>query len=143
MKNISTAALLFLLLITGCKKKEETNNNNECAGNGSITSKSTRAEDESLLSKLSTEIYNMSGSATCQRANEWRITALGSKPCGGPAGYIAYRAEIDVDCFLKKVNYYTTQTAAFNKKYGLISDCSVPLTPKSVTCSSGLPVFVY
>ncbi len=141
-KNIYSLCLLFILWLTsGCEKEDKPVD--DCISTHSVTNTSKQAEDDALLTELSTEIYGLSGSATCQRANLWGIASIGVKPCGGPAAYIPYRLEIDVDCFLKKINHYTLQTEKYNKKYGLISDCSVLTPPKAVSCQSGIPVFVY
>lgn len=115
----------------------------ECVPAETITDNSTAQQDMQLLNKLWDEIYAMSGSSNCQRANEWGIIPVGSKPCGGPWTYIAYRLEIDIDCFLRKVNNYNQQQKKYNTKYSIMSNCMVEPMPKAVVCQDGKPVFIY
>jgi hypothetical protein len=134
----------FALFMVSCEKENTGENlNDDCTPVQSITDKSTAQEDMQLLNKLWDDIYAMSGSANCQRANEWGIVAVGSKPCGGPWSYLAYRLAIDTECFLKKVNYYNAQQQKYNQKYGIASNCMVEPMPKAVICEDGKPVFVY
>lgn len=136
--------LSFVLLFMSCEKENNgLNSGNECIPAEAITDNSSAQQDMQLLNKLWDEIYVMSGSFNCQRANEWGIAPVGSKPCGGPWMYIAYRLEIDINCFLKKVNYYNQQQAKYNIKYNIISNCMVEPMPKAVICQDGKPVFVY
>lgn len=136
--------LSSVLFMMACEKENNyLNNGDACVPAESITNNSTAQQDMQLLNKLWDEIYAMSGSANCQRANEWGITPVGSKPCGGPWTYIAYRLEIDIDCFLKKVTYYNQQQAKYNNKYSINSNCMVEPVPKAVVCEEGRPVFVY
>lgn len=143
MKKISFSAVLVTLLVLVMSCEKEDTAGNPCVSKRSVTDKTTPEEDSTLLIDLYTEIYQLSGSSSCQSSNGWRIAPIGSKPCGGPSRYIAYRAEIDVDCFLQKVNHYTVQTDKYNRKYGLISDCMIEPMPKSVICENGKPVFLY
>lgn len=115
----------------------------DCVSQSTITDKSTRSEDDKLLAQLSKEINDLANSKTCENSSKWLISPIGNKPCGGPAGYIAYSSEIDVECFLKKVEFYTEQSKKFNQKYEVFSDCSLAMQPKSVKCENGKPVFVY
>jgi hypothetical protein len=142
-KNLIILSFLALFIISCEKENANENLNRECVPAQSITDNSTAGEDMQLLNKLWDDIYAMSGSANCQRANEWGIMAVGSKPCGGPWSYLAYRLEIDIECFLKKANYYNAQQKKYNQKYGIASDCMVEPMPKAVICEEGKPVFVY
>lgn len=145
MKNRWIIVLLSLCVMgVSCQKENtEQKNGDECVTGESITPTSTKEQDMQLLTKLWDDIYATSGSSNCQRANEWGIAPVGSKPCGGPWTYIAYRMEIDVDCFLRKVKYYNEQQSRYNSKYGIGSDCMVEPMPKAVKCEEGKPVFIY
>lgn len=104
---------------------------------------SSQSDDNQLISDLYIEIVSLSTSYTCSNENDWKYTALGSKACGGPTGYIAYSKKLDVDAFLAKVAFYTRQQDLYNKKWGIISDCTIPPEPKAVTCNDGEAVLEY
>ncbi len=102
-------------------------------------------EDQDRLDIQLKEIQSMSMSqqTVCQNASEWRFTTIGAKGCGGATGYITYSAKIDTLDFMNKVKAYTNQQKEFNKKWNVISDCSLIIAPKSVTCENGKPKLVY
>ena len=142
-KNLIVLALFSLMIISCEKENTIPKTGDECTSAETITNSSSAQADMQLLNKLWDEIYAMSGSSNCQRANEWGITPIGSKPCGGPWSYLAYRLSIDVECFLKKVNYYNEQQKKYNVKYSIVSNCMVEPMPKAVSCEEGKPVFIY
>lgn len=100
-------------------------------------------QEAELLNRMLTEIETLASSVTCSDASEWTFTDYGSKACGGPVGYIAYATTIDVDAFLQKVEAHKEAQEAFNRKWGIASDCLFPLPPADVVCENGMPVFVY
>ncbi|MGB0836956.1 MAG: hypothetical protein ACPGRE_02575 [Flavobacteriaceae bacterium] len=69
--------------------------------------------------------------------------ALGSKACGGPQIYLAYPASIDQVQLEKLVTNYTEQESAFNKKWGITSDCSFVVAPSQVILENGSCKTVY
>ena len=95
------------------------------------------------LEELLSEIQGLSLSVVCEDASEWRYTALGSKPCGGPTLYIAYSSKIDTVAFLNKVKDYTEMQRKFNLETGALSDCAITEEPDDVNCIDGEPVFSY
>lgn len=115
----------------------------DCTPTSVITDKASKEEDNVVLAKLFKEIDDLSKSRTCDNAGQWLFAPIGEKACGGPSGYIAYSSQIDVACFLKKVEHYTAQTKKFNAKHGVMSDCSITASPKSVSCENGKPILVY
>lgn len=118
--------LAFLIALISCKEEQ-----------------SSQEEEARQLEKLLDEIENLASSVTCEDPSEWTFTAYGSKPCGGTVGYIAYAKSINTKEFLKKVEAYTNKQDSFNRKWGIVSDCSAPVQPSGVTCENGLPVFEY
>ncbi|WP_118195846.1 hypothetical protein [Albibacterium indicum] len=103
-----------------------------------------RERDEKRLEELYNEIKEISESVTCEDAGEWEFTAIGSKACGGPTGYIAYSNTIDTEAFLEKVKLYTELQQQFNIDWEITSDCSVVAKPSGVICNDeGKPEFVY
>ena len=103
----------------------------------------TKETDERRLEALMTDIKNSSEQTKCENAADWKFRAIGSKACGGPAGYIAYSVKIDTNEFIKKVDEYTSDQKEFNKKWGISSDCSLVNPPKSVMCENEKPKLVY
>ncbi|MGO4816848.1 hypothetical protein [Flavobacterium sp. W22_SRS_FP1] len=95
----------------------------------------TNSYNELLLSQVK--------STTCTDAQEWGFIAIGSKACGGPAGYIAYSLKINVPEFLIKVENYTKAQKAYNKKWNIISTCDMVMPPSRVECVEGKAKLIY
>ena len=89
-------------------------------------------EKESILSFLRT--------GTCSEDSECRFIGMGSKACGGPQEYIVYSASLDTAEVLRLISGYNTMEDAYNRKWGVASDCSVPPPPDSVRCLNGVCV---
>lgn len=101
-----------------------------------------RKKDEENMQKLRVEIEDEIAKINCTNADDWRISPLGSKPCGGPAAFIAYPVKAEEE-LLPKITEFNRQSSAFNLKYGLISDCAVTPAPTGVRCESGKAVLLY
>lgn len=147
MKKLLISAMLLVafLLQIGCEVEpiEPPKGNADCdIPSETITSSSSKAFDDELLRKLSEAVDKESKSDFCQRGDIWGIAGLGAKPCGGPAGYIAYK-KYNEECFLKVLAWYNQQAKIYNTKYQLISNCAVEPVPASVDCRQGRPVLVY
>ena len=93
-------------------------------------------EDYKKLSVMIQEIEAEIAKETCTDASEWRISPIGSKPCGGPSSYIAYPIKIENE-ILPKIKNVTQMQSAFNQKYGIISDCAVVPAPSGIRCENG------
>lgn len=100
-------------------------------------------KDYQKLMTLFSEIETLARSVSCTDSNEWSFTGYGTKACGGFQGYIAYSNKINVSDFLEKVTTYTKKEHEYNKKWNIVSNCSVPSKPSEVNCVNGLPVFKY
>lgn len=111
--------------------------------NYSISSTSSKAEDDASLSELFTKIKFLAESYSCTNENEWKFTAYGTKACGGPIAYIAYSKCINTTDFLNKIKVYTELQSEYNSKHGMVSTCDVPPPPSSITCEYGAAVLVY
>lgn len=99
----------------------------------------TQEEEAQALRELLLEIETLATSEPCTDSSDVSFTAIGSKACGGPTGYIAYSLSIDVDQFLAEVADYTEKQQSFNMKWGVISDCAVENPPAEVRCENGIP----
>src|ERR1700749_1874849 len=89
------STIIALLFMASCKDNQD----------------SLKNEDQKKLTTLYADIQKMPQSFNCENANDWRFTAIGSKACGGAAGYIAYSVKMDTTAFLQKVRSYTAQQA--------------------------------
>lgn len=119
--------VLALFLMTSCKDNHQ----------------SLKADDEKKLKELYTNIQKIAQQFNCDNANDWQFTPIGSKACGGPIGFIAYSIKLDTAVFLQKVRSYTAEQEAFNKRWGISSDCMMVQSPKGVACEDGKPKFFY
>lgn len=96
-----------------------------------------------LLERLYDEIDSLASSYPCHDGSKWRFTAIGEKPCGGPAGYIAYSAEMDTAGFLNKVEIYTERQHTYNVKWNAVSDCMFLTPPSHIVCDEGKAKLVW
>ena len=102
-----------------------------------------REQEQVALDKKLEEITTIAESVACDDTDRWTFTPIGTKPCGGPVGFLAYSFDVDVDHFLKKVEEYKVAMDDFNGKWGVISPCDVPPLPVGVTCDNGQAVLIY
>ena len=114
--------LLFLFIgsVSGCEQQE---NEQE------ITAKN--------LEKQLAGIHAVIDAGSCSETGECRFLAYGSKACGGPQGYLIFSDRIDVDALTKKVEEYSKAEDAYNKKFGIISDCMLAAPPEKLSCEDG------
>lgn len=126
IKNISkTIALLAIAF--GCTNNTE----------------SSKEEDMAELTALQEEIELLVDSGVCSENSNCDYIAFGSKACGGPKTYLTYNTSINVELLQQKVATYNALENSFNKKWGIISDCSAPAPPQNVTCIAGKCTAVY
>lgn len=143
--------LMIILLVTGCKSKknilEEENRLPKDVALAPVRDYSSKSEvsrkrDEAAMNQLRKEIENLIAETICTNPEDWRISPLGSKPCGGPAFFLAYPIKIE-DEILPKITEYNRRSSDYNLKYGIISDCAVTPAPSDVVCESGKAKLVY
>lgn len=96
----------------------------------------SQQQDREELSALLQEIETLANSENCSNAADWRFAAIGSKPCGGPASYIAYPLALENE-ILEKIRQFTQKQSAFNTKYQLMSDCRMVMPPAGIKCVDG------
>ena len=77
----------------------------------------------------------------CTDPAQMKLAAIGAKPCGGPSSYIAYPSKLEAQ-ILPKIEHFTQMQSAFNKKYNLMSDCSMVMPPAGIRCENGKAVLV-
>lgn len=91
---------------------------------------------ENLEKKLA-EIRSMVDADSCSETDQCRFLAYGSKACGGPQGYLLFSNQIDVEALTQKVEEYNKAEDAYNKKFGIISDCMIATPPEKLICENG------
>ncbi|MCW5634226.1 MAG: hypothetical protein KIT17_12910 [Rubrivivax sp.] len=83
---------------------------------------------------LRDEILRKIGDAACRDDSQCRALPLGSKPCGGPEGYLAWST---LDTGARELEALATRyreaRVARNRQLGLVSDCAVVPEP-AVRC---------
>jgi hypothetical protein len=109
----------------------------------SCQTEDSEEQERQELTEMYNEIVEMVSDTSCTDPTEWSFTAIGSKSCGGPMGFIAYPLTIDVEDFLTLVADYTEAQRQFNLKWGIVSDCMVVLPPDEIICVDGAPQLVY
>ena len=99
---------------------------------------------EQELKELYSEITEEISKVNCTDPKDWKFTAIGAKPCGGPSHYIAYPLiNINTDELLDQINYYSLAEKQYNRTHNVVSDCSVVSPPKTVRCQDGKAVLGY
>ena len=106
---------------------------------------STKNQDSDLkaLTDLGNEINVLVESSVCIDETECAFIAFGSKPCGGPWGYLVYSNSIDTDELIAKVDRFNQMQQTYNLTYNIISDCSVVSPPDNLICEDGKCKAVY
>lgn len=124
MKKLSFIVFAICLIFASCSNDEN-----------------SQEEDSKKLEKMYNEIIvaSLANSEPCTNPAEWNIAGIGSKACGGYAGYIVYSKKINSEEFLAKVKKYTDAQSDYNKKRGVFSDCSLTAEPTGVECVDGKP----
>lgn len=88
-------------------------------------------------------IEDLAATSICDETTECKFIAFGSKPCGGSWSYLMYSSSINVEKLETLVADYNKKEAAFNSKWGVISDCAYVLPPTSTKCENNKCVAVY
>ena len=126
IKNISKTIAL-LAIVFSCTNNTE----------------SSKEEDLAALNSLQEEIELLVDSGVCSENSDCDYIAFGSKACGGPKTYLVFSTSIDVELLQQKVATYNALDNAYNQKWGIASDCSVPIPPVDITCIAGKCTAVY
>jgi len=106
----SSVAALVISLLTAC------------GGHGSRDVQ--QPPEASSLDNLRTVVQEVVGEPTCETVAQCRAIAFGSKPCGGPWGYLIYSTETtDSTRLAALVAEYNSREAQVNREEGRVSDC--------------------
>lgn len=138
MKYIVIAAVAAISF-SSCAAKKAVENADNLPKDIALKPERTYEEDQKNMLAMRAEIDSMINAETCSDQAQWRLSPIGSKPCGGPNAYIAYPIKIE-EKVLPKVKAYTEANSAYNKKRGLISDCALVISPSGINCENGKAV---
>ncbi|MEH8016435.1 hypothetical protein MN202_04275 [Rheinheimera muenzenbergensis] len=85
------------------------------------------------LTSMRAEIMALIGEARADNVQQCRVAGFGSKPCGGPASYIAYSLkDKNETVLLALIEKYNSAAKAENERLGLMSDCAIVPKPAVV-----------
>ena len=103
---------------------------------------STQQQEEEALNRTIKSIENKVYSIDCSNAADWKIIGVGTKACGGSLSYLPYHKSVETNV-LPMVEEYNSAMAAYNKKWNVVSDCSLTVMPRSVECINGKATLKY
>lgn len=95
--------------------------------------------DAARLERLEQEARALAKPDGCPEGSQCGVVPVGEKACGGPRYWLPYcPISTDVAALRAKIEELRTAEAAFNRKYGIISDClfvsQPPVTSAGGTC---------
>lgn len=89
-----------------------------------------QSTDLTDVSRLRAEVLRLTRDKSADNVQQCLVLPLGSKPCGGPAEYIAVSIKgKDEGSLLQKISGYNQAMEAENSRKGLMSDCAVVEKP--------------
>lgn len=109
----------------------------------SSNSENSQEADQNELNKLKAEIEKLVDSGICSENSDCDFIAFGTKPCGGAWSYLVFNNSINVELLKEKVTVYNNIEAAFNSKWGIISDCMAVTPPNNIECINGKCTAIY
>lgn len=104
---------------------------------------SNQDEEYQSLLEFKQTIEEMVSLSVCNENTTCKYIAFGSKPCGGPWGYLVYSTSINTGNLEDLIENYNQQELDFNTKWGIVSDCSVNNPPSSLTCENNTCIANY
>ncbi|MCF7566858.1 hypothetical protein L3X37_00570 [Sabulilitoribacter arenilitoris] len=103
----------------------------------------TQEEERKDLNIYKNAIEDLAATSVCNETTECKYIAFGSKPCGGPWGYLIYTTSIDTKKLKLWVEDYNQRESNFNSKWDVGSDCSVVNPPISINCQNNSCIPIY
>lgn len=77
------------------------------------------------------------GDAGCDTSSQCKTVPVGSKPCGGPEGYLAYSTKRgDSARIVRLAAEHAAARKGQDERSGMISNCMMMMDP-GATCSAG------
>jgi len=112
------------------------------SGCNSDETEPTQNDDFQNLALQLNSIFLIAQSAPCDDPDEWSWTDYGSKPCGGPQGYVAYHNSVDTNILFGLIESHRRAEEAYNEKWDISSDCEAVPEPTGVICVGERPQLV-
>ncbi len=97
---------------------------------------STITPEDLNLKKSAIEAYI--ATFPCEESIGCNFIAFGSKPCGGPWGYLVFSNAVDLEFLTAEVLEYNEMENQYNLETGAVSDCMAALPPSEVGCVNGV-----
>ena len=98
-----------------------------------VKARKQQMADQVNLNAMRGEIIALIGDAKADTVEQCRVVGFGSKPCGGPASYIAVSVKDNDEAqIMALVGKYNAAAKAENERLGLMSDCAVVPKPAVV-----------
>ncbi|GJM29950.1 MAG: hypothetical protein DHS20C17_25850 [Cyclobacteriaceae bacterium] len=86
---------------------------------------------EKRLAEISAEVEAVIANKSCNGADDCASIAWGSKPCGGPWGYLVYApSNVEVSRLESLVAEYNSLESELNQLRGSASDCALVEQPE-------------
>lgn len=124
--SIVLGFILGLIALVSCSEIDEFG----------LGKKTTFDEAMSMLAEIQTDIESIVSDKSCDGEGGCKVLTYGKKACGGPSAYIIYGNKIDEALLIKKCNEFTSLQSEVNRRFGLVSDCSILNVPE-ITCVGG------
>ena len=97
----------------------------------------------SQLSEMKATIRNLADASVCNENFICRSIAFGSKPCGGPWGYLVYSTSIDTLKLAELVKKHNQLETRINQECNRISDCAFVSPPQRLECEDNKCIAIY
>lgn len=130
-KSIVLLGLMSLFMLTTAMQCDEDDSPVSCG------------QTSQVLAEYKASIESFAAESVCGDEFECRFIAFGSKPCGGPWGYLVYTTSIDTTQLVTFVNDYNQLEANYNLVCSAVSDCSAPQPPIGFDCQNNQCIPIY
>lgn len=105
---------------------------------GAVKARKQQMAEQINLPAMRAEVMAMIGEAKADDVQQCRVVGFGSKPCGGPASYIAISTKDgNENSIMALISQYNAAVKSENDRLGLMSDCAVVPKP-SVVLENGV-----
>lgn len=95
-----------------------------------VKARKQQMAEKTNLPAMRAEILALVGDAKADNIAQCRVVGFGSKPCGGPASYIALSTkEGNESHIMALISKYNAAVKSENDRLGLMSDCAVVPKP--------------
>lgn len=105
---------------------------------GAVKARKQQMAEQVNLPAMRAEVMALIGEAKADNVQQCSVVGFGSKPCGGPASYIAVSSKGGNESHIMAlISKYNAAVKSENERLGLMSDCAVVPKP-SVVLENGV-----